>query len=155
MNQIKLKRRSGKKKIYVCKCNFDQLVVKYADANTRYADLLKIEEFEVSPAIVMHLPLQFTKCLDTKNSCTELPQEFNDDMKTEVECYRNEEFIAMTLYSSPASSPPIFHFLRREAKMAKPFPHIMVHMNMLNKTFHTNSRFSIMLLKCSMLDLQV
>jgi len=52
LNQIKLKRGSRKKKIYVCTCNFDHLFVKYADANTRYADLSKTEEFEASPAIV-------------------------------------------------------------------------------------------------------
>jgi len=54
---IKLKYGSRKKKLYVCKCNFDPLFAKHADANTRYADLLITEEFEVSPAIVMRLPL--------------------------------------------------------------------------------------------------
>ena len=37
--QIKLKRGVGKKKIYVCKCNFEPLFERYADANTRYAEL--------------------------------------------------------------------------------------------------------------------
>ena len=110
LNQIKVKCGSGKKKIYVCICNFDPHFVKYADVNTRYADLLKTEELEVSPAIVKLLPLQFVKCLDTEFSWTELPQEFRDDMKTEVECCRNEELVSMKLCSSPASSPPIFHF---------------------------------------------
>ena len=53
LNEIKFKRGSGKKQIYVCKCNFHPLFAKHADANTRYADILRAEEFEVSPAIVM------------------------------------------------------------------------------------------------------
>ena len=57
LNQIKLKHGYGKKKIHFCTCNFDQLFVKYADANTRYAGLLKTEEFEVSPDIVTCLTL--------------------------------------------------------------------------------------------------
>ena len=66
--QIKLKRGSGKKKIYVCTCNFEPLFVKYPDANTRYAELWKIAEFEISPAIVTRLPKAFDKNLEKKTS---------------------------------------------------------------------------------------
>jgi len=107
--KIKLKRGSGKKKIHVCTCNFDPLFAKYAGAITRYADLLKREEFAVSLVIAMQLPLQFVKRLDSNYSWTELPQEIRDKMKTKVECYRKKELISMKLYPSPASSNPIFN----------------------------------------------
>ena len=64
LNEIKFKRGSGKNRLYVCKCNFDPLFIKHADDNTRYADLLRTEEFEVSPAIAMQLPLEFIEGLD-------------------------------------------------------------------------------------------
>jgi len=66
--EIKLKRGSGKKKIYVCTCNFQPLFDKYPDANTRYADLWKTAEFEISPAIVMRLPKLVVKNLAKKTS---------------------------------------------------------------------------------------
>ena len=111
--QIKLKRGVGKKKIYVCKCNFEPLFERYADANTRYAELWKTEEFEISPAIVTRLPKVFVINLETKFSWIELPQPFRDLMKSEVQCYRNQELISLAVYSWPASSPPIFQFLMK------------------------------------------
>ena len=116
LTHIKLKRGSRKKKSYVCKCNFDPLFTKHAHANTRYADLLRTEEFEVSSTIVMRLPLQFVEGLDKKISWAVLPPGFCNDMKTEVERYRNEELIALKLYSSPGSSPPIFQFYMKGGK---------------------------------------
>ena len=114
--KIKLKRGSSKKKIYVCTCNFHPLFAKYADFNTRYAELLKTEDFEISPAIVTRLPKQFVKNLEKQTSWIELPQQFRDMMKTEVQCYRNEQLICLALYSWPASSPPIFQFFMKSGK---------------------------------------
>jgi len=74
LTHIKLKRGSRKKKSYVCKCNFDPLFTKHADANTRYADLLRTEEFEVSSTIVMRLPLQFVEGLEKKSHGLYFPQ---------------------------------------------------------------------------------
>ena len=82
--QIKLKRGVGKKKIYVCKCNFEPIFERYADANTKYAELWKTKEFEISPAIVTRLSIAFVMNLETRFSWTELPQPFRDLMKSEV-----------------------------------------------------------------------
>ena len=68
LHQIKLKRGVGKKKnIYICTCNFEPLFERYADANTKYAELWKTEEFEISPTIVTRLPKAFVMNLE-KNS---------------------------------------------------------------------------------------
>ena len=95
--KIKLKRGSTKKKIYVCTCKFQPLFAKYADFNTRYAQLLKTEDFEISPAIVARLPKQFVKNLEKQTSWIELPQQFRDFIKTEVQSYRNEQLICLAL----------------------------------------------------------
>ena len=112
--QIKLKRGIGKKKkIYVCTCNFEPLFERYADANTKYAELWKTDKFEISPAIVTRLLKAFVIILEKKFAWTELPQPFRDMMKSEVQRYRNEELISLVVYSWPASSPPIFKFLMK------------------------------------------
>ena len=114
--QIKLKRGVGKKKIYVCTCNFEPLFERYADANSRYAELWKTENFEISPDIVTRLPKAFVMNLESKFSWTELPQPFRDLMKSEVQCYRNQQLISLAVHSWPASSPPIFQFLMKSGK---------------------------------------
>ena len=62
------------------------------------------------------LPKVFIKNLEKKTSWTELPQQFRDLMKSEVQCYRNQELISLAVYSWPASSPPIFQFLMKSGK---------------------------------------
>ena len=106
--QIKLKRgiSAGKNKSYVCKCDFDPLFSEYADANKRYANLLKTDEFEVGSAIVILLPFGFVK----KFSWSVLPEDIHHKMKTEVQRYKHEELISMKQYSSPATSPPTSNF---------------------------------------------
>ena len=56
------------------------------------------------------------KNLETKFSWTGLPQNFRGLMKSEVQCYRNQELISLAVYSWPASSPPIFQFLMKSGK---------------------------------------
>ena len=73
----------------------------------------KQDNFEISPAIVTRLPKAFVMNLEKKFSWTLLPQQFRDLMKSEVQCYRNQELIALAVYSWPASSPPIFKFLMK------------------------------------------
>ena len=85
----------------------EPLFERYADANTKYAELWKTDNFEISPAIVTRLP---------KFSWTELPQPFRDLIKSEVQCYRNQQLTSLAVYSWPASSPPIFQFFMKSGK---------------------------------------